>query len=156
MKITIITVGKVKESYFKEAIDEYSKRIKAYTNFNKIELSDEKIIESKPDFIIKNKEAEKILKVVNVDSYKVAMTELGNHFTSSTFAYFIQKLQDKGCSEISFIIGGALGLGDTVINKSDSQIALSKMTLPHQMAQLFLIEQIYRSFKIINHEPYHK
>ncbi len=156
MKITLITVGKIKEPYFKEAIDEYSRRIKNFTGLNKIEIPDEKIIESKPDIIIKNKEAEKILKALNPDSYKIAMSERGKHFTSEKFAGFIENLKNKGITELTFIIGGALGLSDSVTKTADYEMALSDMTLPHQMAHLFLAEQLYRAFKIINNEPYHK
>lgn len=156
MKITIISVGKVKEIYFKASIDEYSKRIKNFVTLNKIEIQDEKIIDSMPENSIKIKEGEKILKSINPDSYKIAMTETGKHLTSEEFADFIKKLQDNGYQEISFIIGGALGLSDAVMKTSDFNLALSKMTLVHQMAQLFLTEQVYRSFKIINNEPYHK
>ncbi len=156
MKITIITVGKIKETYFKDAIDEYSRRIKNYAILNKIEISDEKIIESKPEAVIKEKEAEKIFKIINKNSYKIAMTETGNHFNSVRFANFLSQLKDKSYPEITFIIGGALGLAESILNDADYRLSLSEMTIPHQMAHLFLVEQIYRAFKITSGEPYHK
>ena len=156
MKITVITVGKIKEVYFKDAVDEYSRRIKNYAGLNKIEIADEKIIESKPDNLIKEKEAEKILKTLNPDSYKIAMTETGTSFTSVKFADFLKDIKDKSYPEVAFIIGGALGLSENLLKQCDYRISLSLMTLPHQMAQLFLTEQIYRAFKIMGNEPYHK
>lgn len=156
MKITIISVGKIREDYFKDSVEEYCKRLKNYCTLNRVELTDEKIIESKPDVIIKNKEAEKILKAASENSYKIAMTETGKNFTSEEFSSFIENIKNSGVSEITFIIGGALGLGDEVLKQSDFKVSLSKMTLPHQMAYLFLTEQIYRAFKIMQNEPYHK
>lgn len=156
MKITVITVGKIKEDYFKAAIDEYSKRIKNYVSFNKIEITDEKIIESKPDNLIKNKEAEKIFKALPPESYKIALTEQGSNLNSVKFAGFIKEIENRSFPEVTFIIGGALGLSDSVLKNADFKLALSEMTLPHQMAYLFLVEQIYRAFKILNNEPYHK
>lgn len=156
MKISIISVGKIKEDYFKDSVDEYCKRLRNYCNLNRVELNDEKIIDSKPDNIIKNKEGEKILKSVQENSYKIAMTETGKNFSSEEFAKFIENIKNSGVSEISFIIGGALGLSDEILSNADFKLSLSKMTLPHQMAYLFLTEQIYRSFKIMQNEPYHK
>jgi 23S rRNA (pseudouridine1915-N3)-methyltransferase len=155
MKITIISVGKIKEVYFKEAVAEYTGRIKHYANFNKIEIADEKIIESIPANIIKDREAEKILKAIPLTSYKIAMTEAGKRFDSNKFSGFINEIKEKN-TEITFIIGGALGLSDLVLKEVDYKLSLSDMTLPHQMAYLFLAEQVYRAFKIINNEPYHK
>lgn len=156
MKVTIVSVGKIKEDYFKDSIEEYCKRLKSYCNLNRIEINDEKIIESKPDYLIKNKEGEKIYKSLNEKSYKIAMTETGKNFSSEELANFIENIKNSGNPEISFIIGGALGLSDDILKNSDFKLSLSKMTLPHQMAYLFLTEQIYRSFKIIQNEPYHK
>lgn len=156
MKITIISVGKIKEDYFKDSVEEYCKRLRNYCTLNRIEISDEKIIESKPDSLIKNKEGEKITKSLQENSYKIAMTETGKNFTSEEFSSFIENIKNSGVPEISFIIGGALGLSDDILKNSDSKVSLSKMTLPHQMAYLFLTEQIYRAFKIMQNEPYHK
>ena len=156
MKISIISLGKIKENYFKESVDEYCKRLRNYCTLNRLELPDEKIIESKSDEWIKNKESEKIIKVLSEKSYKIAMTERGKSITSEEFSHFLSTLKNTGTPEISFIIGGALGLGDEILNQCDYQLSLSKMTLPHQMAYLFLTEQIYRAFKIMSNEPYHK
>lgn len=156
MKITIISVGKIKEAYFKDSIEEYCKRLRNYCVLNRVEIADEKIIESKPDYLIKDKEGEKIVKSLQDKSYKIAMTETGKNFNSEEFASFIENIKNSGVSEISFVIGGALGLSDDILKNSDFKLSLSKMTLPHQMAYLFLTEQIYRAFKIIQNEPYHK
>ena len=156
MKITIISVGKIKENYFKDSVDEYCKRLNNYCTLNRVEIADEKIIESKSDSSIKNKESEKILKSLSEKSYKIAMTETGKTFSSEDFSDFVSGIKNTGVSEISFIIGGALGLGDEILKQSDFKLSLSKMTLPHQMAYLFLTEQIYRAFKIMSNEPYHK
>src|SRR5262245_25775696 len=126
MKITVITVGKIKEEYFKDAIAEYTKRINNYTTLKKIEIADEKIIESKTENIIKDKEGEKILKVLPDNSYKVALSETGKQFSSVKFAGFIKNLKEKGVAEITFIIGGALGLSDSVIIEADYKLALSE------------------------------
>ena len=117
---------------------------------------DKKIIDSKLEEKIKEKEGEKILKAISPNSFKIALSEYGKEFTSIDFSKFITELQNKGINEVSFIIGSAIGLSETVVKNSDFKLALAKMTLPHQMAQLFLLEQIYRAFKIMNNEPYHK
>jgi len=156
MQITIITVGKVKEAHYKTAIEDYAKRISNYSSLKRIEIADEKIIDSKQEEKIKEKEGEKIIKAIGANSFKVALSEYGKEFTSVDFSKFIKDLQNKGINEVSFIIGSAIGISETVINSSDFKLALAKMTLPHQMAQLFLLEQIYRAFKIMNNEPYHK
>jgi len=156
MQVTVITVGKIKEAHYKTAIEDYAKRILNYSSLKRIEIADEKIIDSKLEEKIKEKEGEKILKAISPNSFKIALSEYGKEFTSIDFSKFITELQNKGINEVSFIIGSAIGLSETVVKNSDFKLALAKMTLPHQMAQLFLLEQIYRAFKIMNNEPYHK
>lgn len=156
MKIKVISVGKVKESYFKDAIDEYSKRIKKFATFEKQELTDEKITDSIPDEQIKQKEGDKILKALSENSFKFILSERGKSITSEKFSDLLKEVFNTGINEVNFVIGGALGLDENVVKKADYHLSLSAMTLPHQMAQMFLLEQIYRSFKIMNNEPYHK
>lgn len=156
MKITIISLGKIKEKYFKDAIDEYLKRITPYSTLQRKELDDEKIVSIQKKDLIKSKEGEKILKNINPNSYKIALTEDGKNLSSEEFSVFMQDLINSGKSEVSFIIGGALGLAPEVLVSCDQKLSLSKMTFTHQMVYMFLLEQIYRSFKIMNNEPYHK
>lgn len=156
MKITIISLGKIKEKYFKDAIDEYLKRITPYSTLQRKELEDEKIVSIQKKDLIKTKEGEKILKNLNPNSYKIALTEDGKNFSSEEFAFFMQELINSGTSEVSFVIGGALGLANEVVNSCEQKLSLSKMTFTHQMVYMFLLEQIYRAFKIMNNEPYHK
>lgn len=156
MKIKLISVGKIKESYFKDSIDEYSKRIKKFSTFEKLELPDEKITDSIPDEQIKQKEADKILKALSDNSFKFILSERGKSITSEKFSDLLKDVFNTGTNEINFVIGGALGLDESVVKKADYHLSLSAMTLPHQMAQMFLLEQIYRAFKIMNNEPYHK
>jgi 23S rRNA (pseudouridine1915-N3)-methyltransferase len=159
MKITIITVGKLKEKYWKDAIGEYVKRLGRYCNFQILEVSDEKTMEQ-PSFqeaeIIKDKEGTRILKALKDDMFVITLEINGIHLSSEEFAYKIQTLQIKGNSHICFIIGGSLGLHQMVLKKSNYSLSFSNMTFPHQLMRVVLVEQIYRCFRIINHEPYHK
>lgn len=155
MKIKIIVLGKVREDYFKSAISEYLKRLTKFCNIEFIELQDEKINESSNDNEIKYKEYLKIEKSLNKDAFIICLDERGKNLNSVELSNLIEKtfLDYK---EIYFVIGGALGLHQDIVKESNLQLSLSKMTLTHQMVRLFLIEQIYRSFKIMNNEPYHK
>jgi len=156
MKITIISVGKIREKYFCDAIEEYLKRMQKYCQIERLTLTDEKILESIPDLVIKEKEGQKIIKSLNPDSFKIVLTEKGKSYSSEKLANFLEEKKDNGFSHLTFIIGGALGLSESVLAKSDFIFSLSALTMPHQMAYLFLVEQLYRCFKIINNEPYHK
>ncbi|GIW22973.1 MAG: ribosomal RNA large subunit methyltransferase H [Candidatus Sericytochromatia bacterium] len=156
MKIKIIVLGKIKEEYFKIAINEYSKRLSKFCNIEFIELQDEKVKEySYENNIIKYKEFIKIEKVLNKNSFIISLDEKGKNLNSIEFSNLI-KNTFFNYKEISFIIGSSVGLHENLIKISNFKLSLSKMTLTHQMVRLFLIEQIYRSFKIINNEPYHK
>ncbi len=159
MKITVISVGKLKEKYLKSGIEEYSKRLSRYCQLSLIEVADEKCPEtlSAADReIIKNKEGEKILAKLKEGSYIISLEIEGKQFTSEEMAEKIEKITTSGFSHITFLIGGSLGLSDKLKNISKLSLSFSKMTFPHQLMKLILVEQIYRSFRIIKNEPYHK
>lgn len=159
MNITLITVGKLKEKYLKQAIDEYSKRLSRYCKLEIIELNDEKTPDNaseKEELMIKEKEGKAILSRVKDNAYVVAMDLKGKQLTSEELASFISDCGVRGNSNIVFIIGGSLGLSDEVIKRADYKLCFSKMTFPHQLFRVMLLEQIYRSFRINNNEPYHK
>lgn len=159
MNIKLVTVGKIKEKYLKQAILEYSKRLSRYTKLEIIELSDEQAPENlseKEIELIKDKEGERILSKIKDNEYVVSLVIKGSNFSSEELAEKIEGLTIQGYSNITFIIGGSLGLSDDVIKRSNLKLSFSKMTFPHQLMRVILLEQIYRSFRIINNEPYHK
>lgn len=158
MKVSIICVGKIKEKYFTMAIDEYSKRLSKYIKLNIIELPDEKAPENLSvvdEENIKLKEGEKILKNIK-DEFVVALCIDGKQLDSLELANFIQNNRNKGISHIYFIIGGSLGLHKNVIDRANFKLSFSKMTFPHQLMRVILLEQIYRTERILKNEPYHK
>ena len=155
MKITLITVGKIKEKYLKDAIAEYSKRLSRYCKLEIIEVADEKTPDNASETVedgIRDKEGERIFKYVK----DVTLEIKGKLLTSEELAEKIDKLGIQGTSHIIFIIGGSIGLGKEVLKRSDYALSFSKMTFPHQLMRVILLEQIYRSYRIISHEPYHK
>ncbi|SFG26171.1 23S rRNA (pseudouridine1915-N3)-methyltransferase [Lachnospiraceae bacterium C7] len=160
MKISIICVGKVKEKFYRDAIAEYSKRLSRYAKLEVIEVADEKTKDNASDNeidIVKNTEGERILKAIKDDSgYIICLAIDGKQLDSVELANKINKLGISGTSHIYLIIGGSLGLSDEVLKKADFKLSFSKMTFPHQLMRVVLLEQIYRSYRIINHEPYHK
>ena len=159
MKITLITVGKIKEKYLKDAIAEYAKRLSKYCKLEIVEVADEKTPENASCVMedsIREKEAERILKYVKDDAYVVTLEINGKQLTSEELADKIEKLGVQGTSHITFIIGGSIGLGKEVLAKSNYALSFSKMTFPHQLMRVILLEQVYRSYRIINGEPYHK
>ena len=159
MKITLITVGKIKEKYLKDAITEYSKRLSRYCKLEIIEVADEKTPDNASETVevgIRDKEGERILKYVRDDAYVVTLEIEGKLLTSKELAKKIENLGIQGTSHIIFIIGGSIGLGKEVLKRSDYALSFSKMTFPHQLMRVILLEQIYRSYRIISHEPYHK
>lgn len=159
MKITIITVGKVKESYFRGAIEEYSKRLSKYCKLDIVEVADEKTPDKASETEeaqIKAKEAERIMKHVRDDAYVIALAIEGKQLDSVQLADKIEKLGVQGTSHIQLIIGGSLGLHQSVLSRADYKLSFSKMTFPHQLMRVILLEQIYRAYRIISHEPYHK
>lgn len=159
MKITIITVGKLKEKYLKQGIAEYTKRLSSYANIELVEVPDKKAPEnlSTADMdIVKQKEGERILAKVSPDTYVITLEINGKQLTSEQLATHMDQLATYGKSKIAFIIGGSLGLGTEVLSRSDYALSFSKMTFPHQLMKLVLVEQIYRAFRINRNEPYHK
>ena len=159
MKITILTVGKIKEKYLRDAIAEYSKRLSRYAKLEIIEVADEitpDIASETVETNIKNKEAERLLKYIRDDAYLITLEIKGKQLTSEELAQKIDTLGVQGTSHIIFVIGGSLGLGEEVLKRSNYALSFSKMTFPHQLMRVILLEQIYRSYRIISHEPYHK
>lgn len=150
--IKIITVGSIKEKYLKDAIDEYMKRLKKYTNIELIEVKDEGLVEEEKAI---NLEAEKIKKYVSPKDYIITMEIEGKQLTSPEFAEKLNQMQIEN-SNIVFIIGGSYGLSNELKNMAKFHLSFSKMTFPHQLFRVLLLEQIYRSFKIMNNESYHK
>lgn len=158
LSINIICIGKIKESFFKDAINEYSKRLSKYCNLNIIELFDEKLPSKLNDKIIdniKNIEGKKILSHLKKDSYKICLDLHGKQFSSEEFSSKIDSISLNFNSSITFIIGGTLGISSEVLNYADEKICFSKMTFPHQLIRVFLLEQLFRAFKISNNETYH-
>ncbi len=158
MKITIACVGKIKEKFFADAINEYSKRLSRYVNLNIVEVPDEKAPEnlSQAQMLqVKEAEGERLMKVFK-ESYVAALAIEGKKMSSEGFADFISDKMIKGVSDITFVIGGSLGLSDAVLKKADFKISFSDMTFPHQLMRVILLEQIYRANRIMKNEPYHK
>lgn len=159
MNISVISVGKLKEKYLKLGIEEFSKRLSKYCKLDLIELEDEKCPEnlSEKDMeIVKNKEGQRILSKIKNNSYVIALAIDGKNLSSEELADTMSKLAVRGNSHITFIIGGSLGLSDEVLKRADYKLSFSKMTFPHQMMKLILLEQVYRAYRINNNEPYHK
>lgn len=159
MNITIITVGKLKEKYLKDAIDEYSKRLSRYCKLDIIELPDEKTPDNaspREEEVIKEKEGQNILSKIKDNMFVIAMDLGGKQLSSEEFSYYIDNLGVTGNSNIAFIIGGSLGISKAILNRANYKLCFSKMTFPHQLFRVMLLEQIYRSFRIIKGEPYHK
>ena len=159
MNITIVTVGKLKEKYLKMGIDEFDKRLKAYAKMDLVEVADEKAPESLSDAdmeIVKKKEADRILAKISPDAYVIALAIEGKMKTSVQLAEDIESLMTYGRSKVVFVIGGSLGLHETIYKRADELLSFSKMTFPHQMMKLILMEQVYRAFRIMKNQPYHK
>ncbi|WHX40610.1 23S rRNA (pseudouridine(1915)-N(3))-methyltransferase RlmH [Mesobacillus sp. AQ2] len=159
MNISIVTVGKLKEKYFKQGIEEYLKRLGSYAKVEVFEVPDEKAPEELSDnemVQVKQKEGERILSKIGQDTYVIALAINGKLKSSEELADSLDKLATYGKSKIAFVIGGSLGLSDEVLKRADEQLSFSKMTFPHQLMRLILVEQIYRAFRINRGEPYHK
>ena len=154
MKITIICVGKIKEKFYTEAVREYSKRLSRYCTLSITEVADEKTKEQASETkiaMVKDREGERILKSIRPDGYVIALAIDGKQPDSIELSREIEKL-----GLIYFVIGGSLGLSDKVLKRADARLSFSKMTFPHQLMRVILLEQIYRSYRIMHHEPYHK
>ncbi|MDP4084643.1 MAG: 23S rRNA (pseudouridine(1915)-N(3))-methyltransferase RlmH [Bacillota bacterium] len=159
MNILIVTVGKLKEKYLKQGIEEYLKRLSTYAKVEIIEVSDEKAPEELSELEmeqVKQKEGERILAKVSQDTYVMALAINGKMQSSEELANTLDKLATYGKSKIAFIIGGSLGLSDEVLKRANEKLSFSKMTFPHQLMRLILVEQVYRAFRINRGEPYHK
>ena len=159
LHINIICVGKLKEKYLQDALSEYSKRLSKYSNLTIIELPDEKLPNNLNDSLInqiKQKESNNILSHIEKGSYVLALDLKGKQFSSEEFSKKITDISLNSFSSITFIIGGTLGLYENVLKNSNELICFSKMTFPHQLIRIFLLEQIFRAFKISNTETYHR
>ena len=159
MKITLICVGKLKETYLSQGVAEYGKRLSRYCTLETIELPDEKTPDHASEALedsIKRKEGERILKALKEDSYCIALAIEGAMLTSEALADKIDSLGISGTSHITFIIGGSLGLSEEVLKRAEYKLSFSKMTFPHQLMRMILLEQVYRAYRIMNHQPYHK
>ena len=159
MKIRILAIGKIKEPYLKQGIDEYLKRIKPYCQIEVVEVNDEPVNDNPKDADIervKNLEGEKILKLLKPQDYLISLDLNKKQLTSEEFAKYIEDKLVLGGSTINFVIGGSYGLSDTLKKRANDAISLSNMTFLHQMTRLILLEQIYRAFKINRNETYHK
>ena len=159
MKIKLICVGKLKEKYLSDGMNEYLKRLSAYAQVEVVEVADEKIPDNASlaqEMIVKAKEGRRILDKVKQDDYVILLDVKGQEIDSEQFADRIEDCMINGKSTIDFIIGGSLGHGDEVLSRANLRVSFSQMTFPHQLMRLILVEQIYRAFKIIKHETYHK
>ena len=158
LNIHIVCIGKVKESYLKDAINEYSKRLSKYCKLTILELPDEKIPDKLNENLaneIKEKESNAILNHIKKDSYIICLDLTGKEFSSEDFSRNLDNLSLQ-TSHITFVIGGSLGLSSEILKKAHQKICFSKMTFPHQLIRVFLLEQIFRGFKISNGETYHR
>lgn len=159
MNIRIVTVGKVKEKYIQEGIKEFTKRLSRYCLLDIVEVDDEKAPEnlSKKEMeIVKTREGERILAKIPQNSFIISLEIQGKQLSSEELSKKIDDLMVNGINDITFVIGGSLGLSTEVMNRSDFKLSFSKMTFPHQLMRLILLEQVYRAWKIIKGEPYHK
>ena len=159
MNIDIITVGNIKENYLTQAINEYLKRLRPYANVNIIEIGEYQLSNKASDKEIQQaleKEGQYILAKIKDNSYVISLAIEGKQVTSEALAQKIEDLTIDGYSDITFIIGGSYGMSNELKQKSDMKLSFSKMTFPHQLMRVILLEQVYRSFKILKNEPYHK
>ena len=159
MQIQIIAVGKLKEKYLKDGINEYLKRLQSYAKVEITEVADEKEpanASAADEALIKVREAERIQKHIKADTYLIVLAIEGQMLTSEQLASRLDKLALEGKSHITMVIGGALGVAPEIIKQADRLLSFSKMTFPHQLMRLILVEQIYRSYRIINGHSYHK
>lgn len=159
MKIKIYAIGKMKNDFFKQGVNEYQKRLKPYVDVEIIELQDEAVRDNaseKEIEIVKNKEGQKVLKLLKTSEYLISLDLDKKQLKSPAFAEYLQNKLQIGGASISFVIGGSYGLSDELKSRANDSISLSQMTFLHTMTRLILLEQIYRAFKIINNETYHK
>lgn len=158
LNIHIVCIGKIKETYLKEAIAEYSKRLSKFCSLHILELPDEKLPSKLNDSImdeIKNKECNKMLQAIKKDSYIICLDLKGKECSSEEFSSKLDNIALNFNSSITFVIGGTLGLNEEILSLANEKLCFSKMTFPHQLIRVFLLEQLFRAFKISNHETYH-
>ena len=155
MKIVLITIGKTNEKYLIEGISDYQKRLKHYTNFERIEIANIKNAKNFSESELMKKEGELILKQIQNSDHLVLLDDKGKDFTSQKFAQKLQQWMLSGKKRLVFIVGGAYGFSDEIYKRGNEKLSLSKMTFSHQMVRLFFVEQIYRGYTILNNEPYH-
>lgn len=159
MRISVISVGKIKEKFFVDAIGEYSKRLSKYCKLDLIEVADEKAPETlsaKEEIQIKDKEGERILSKIPDSAYVICLAIEGKQLTSEGLSEKMAELALSGDSQVAFVIGGSLGLSQNVLKRADFKLSFSPMTFPHQLMKVILLEQVYRGFRIMKGEPYHK
>lgn len=159
MGIQLITVGKIKESFYREGIAEYRKRLSKYCQLKETEVADEKcpeVLSQLEELQVKEKEGQRILSKIKATDYVIALAIEGKQMTSEKLSDHINQLGISGRSDICFIIGGSLGLSEAVLNRADLKLSFSPMTFPHQLMKVILLEQIYRAYRIMKGEPYHK
>lgn len=159
MRITILCVGKVKESFMRAAVDEYRKRLSRYVKLAVVEVADEKTPDhasEKEEMLIRGREGGQLLRRIKSEDYVIALAIEGNAHDSLSFARMIDRLGVSGKGNVVFVIGGSLGLSEEVLSRADETVSFSKMTFPHQLMRVILLEQIYRGYRIIKKEPYHK
>lgn len=159
MKISLLTVGKIKEPYLTQAIREYAKRLSRYCKLEILEVADERTPDGAGEALenqIREREGDRVRKLIREDAYVIALAIDGKACSSEEFADKIGRLAVTGNSHLCFLIGGSLGMSESLLAHADERISFSRMTFPHQLMRVILLEQIYRAFKIICHEPYHK
>lgn len=159
MKVTVIGVGRLKEKYWQAAIEEYSKRLSKYVKLDIIEVADEKAPETlsaAEEEIVKRNEGSRILKNIKDGDYVIALAINGKMLGSEELSEFLNERMVRGAGHIVFVIGGSLGISKEVLDRADYKLSFSKMTFPHQMMRVILLEQFYRAVKIMKNEPYHK
>lgn len=159
MRITLVTVGKIKEKFYTDAIAEYTKRLSRYCKLDIVQVPDEKTPDNAGEAVerqIKDKEGERILSYIKDGAYVVALAIEGEMVSSVKLSEKLRVLGVGGTSQIVFVIGGSLGLSESVLRRADYKLSFSPMTFPHQLMRVILLEQIYRSYRIMNGEPYHK
>lgn len=159
MEIRILSVGKIKEKYLSDGIREYAKRLSRYCKLSFCQVTDEKTPDKASEALnaqIKDTEGERLLKYIREQDYVIALAIDGKMLDSVELSQKLEGLGVSGKSSIAFVIGGSLGLSDAVLKRADFKLSFSRMTFPHQLMQMILLEQIYRAYRIINHEPYHK
>lgn len=159
VKITILCVGKIKEKFYRDALAEYAKRLGRYCRLSIVEVEDERTEENAGDALteqIKEREGKRLLRHMQQDAYCIALAIDGKEMDSVAFSQKLDRLFVSGNSHILFVIGGSLGLHEDVLRAADERMSFSKLTFPHQLMRVILLEQIYRGYRILNHEPYHK